>query len=68
MRWLRERGRGLAVGGVVVPIVPSAILFDLLNGGDKEWDWPPYRDLAYRGDRRGGARLRLGQYRRGPGS
>ncbi len=48
MRWLRERGRGLAVGGVVVPIVPSAILFDLLNGGDKEWDWPPYRDLAYR--------------------
>src|SRR5580698_5498154 len=47
MRWLRERGRGLAVGGVVVPIVPSAILFDLLNGGDKNWDWPPYRDLAY---------------------
>src|SRR4029077_12646657 len=47
MRWLRERGRGLAVGGVVVPIVPSAILFDLLNGGDKGWDWPPYRDLAY---------------------
>jgi L-aminopeptidase/D-esterase-like protein len=48
MRWLRERGRGLAVGGVVVPIVPTAILFDLLNGGDKDWDWPPYRDLAYR--------------------
>jgi L-aminopeptidase/D-esterase-like protein len=48
MRWLRERGRGVAVGGVVVPIVPGAILFDLLNGGDKGWDWPPYRDLAYR--------------------
>src|SRR3954465_12324687 len=48
MRWLRERGRGLAVGGVVVPIVPTAILFDLLNGGDKGWDWPPYRDLAHR--------------------
>jgi L-aminopeptidase/D-esterase-like protein len=47
MRWLRERGRGLAVGGVVVPIVPGAILFDLLNGGDKDWDWPPYRELAY---------------------
>jgi L-aminopeptidase/D-esterase-like protein len=47
MRWLRERGRGLAVGGVVVPIVPTAILFDLLNGGDKGWDWPPYRELAY---------------------
>ena len=24
MRWLRERGRGVAVGGVVVPIVPTA--------------------------------------------
>jgi L-aminopeptidase/D-esterase-like protein len=48
MRWLRERGRGVAVGGAVVPIVPGAILFDLLNGGDKAWDWPPYRDLAYR--------------------
>ena len=47
MRWLRERGRGLAIADVVVPIVPTAILFDLLNGGDKQWDWPPYRDLAY---------------------
>jgi L-aminopeptidase/D-esterase-like protein len=47
MRWLRERGRGLSVGGTVVPIVPTAILFDLLNGGDKDWDWPPYRELAY---------------------
>jgi len=47
MRWMRERGRGLTVGSAVVPIVPTAILFDLLNGGDKGWDWPPYRDLAY---------------------
>ena len=47
MRWLRERGRGLAIADVVVPIVPTAILFDLLNGGDKRWDWPPYRELAY---------------------
>jgi len=47
MRWLRERGRGVAIADVVVPIVPSAILFDLLNGGDKTWDWPPYPQLAY---------------------
>ncbi len=47
--WLRERGRGFAVGSVRVPIVPGAILFDLLNGGDKEWgDEPPYRLLARR--------------------
>jgi L-aminopeptidase/D-esterase-like protein len=46
--WLRERGRGLPVRDVRVPIVPSAILFDLLNGGDKNWDhFPPYRDLGY---------------------
>lgn len=46
--WLRERGRGLPVRTVRVPIVPSAILFDLLNGGDKEWGrYPPYRELGY---------------------
>jgi L-aminopeptidase/D-esterase-like protein len=28
--------------------VPGAIMFDLLNGGDKAWGrFPPYRDLAY---------------------
>lgn len=32
---LRRAGRGFAVGGQRVPIVPVAILFDLLNGGDK---------------------------------
>jgi L-aminopeptidase/D-esterase-like protein len=48
MKWMRERNRGVAIADVVVPIVPSAILFDLLNGGDKGWDWPPYRELAYR--------------------
>jgi len=32
----------------VVPIVPGAIVFDLLNGGDKSWGrFPPYRDLGY---------------------
>lgn len=46
--WLRERGRGLPVGATRVPIVPSAVLFDLLNGGAKDWGgFPPYRDLAY---------------------
>ncbi len=46
--YLRERGRGFAVGPARVPIVPGAILFDLLNGGDKDWGrHSPYRDLAY---------------------
>lgn len=47
MRWLKEHGRGVAIADTVVPIVPTAILFDLLNGGVKDWDWPPYRELAY---------------------
>jgi D-aminopeptidase len=46
--YLRERGRGFAIGTALVPIVPGAVLFDLLNGGDKAWGrFPPYRDLAY---------------------
>jgi D-aminopeptidase len=46
--YLREQGRGFAVGQARVPIVPGAILFDLLNGGDKGWGrYPPYRELAY---------------------
>ncbi|UHC18815.1 P1 family peptidase [Methylobacterium currus] len=45
---LAETGRGFAVGAARVPIVPAAILFDLLNGGDKDWGrFPPYRDLGY---------------------
>jgi D-aminopeptidase len=44
---LREQGRGFAIGPARVPIVPSATMFDLLNGGDKEWGpFSPYRDLG----------------------
>jgi L-aminopeptidase/D-esterase-like protein len=46
--WLAEQGRGYAVRGAMVPIVPAAIIFDLLNGGDKNWGrFAPYRDLGY---------------------
>ena len=44
----KDQGRGFAVGTARVPIVPAAILFDLLSGGDKDWGrFPPYRDLGY---------------------
>lgn len=43
---LVRRGRGYPVGDVRVPIVPAAILFDLLNGGDKNWSANPYRELG----------------------
>jgi L-aminopeptidase/D-esterase-like protein len=46
--WLAEQGRGLAVRGAIIPIVPGAICFDLLNGGNKKWGrFAPYRDLGY---------------------
>ena len=46
--WLREKGRGFQVREARVPIVPGAILFDLLSGGDKNWGrYPPYRELGY---------------------
>jgi L-aminopeptidase/D-esterase-like protein len=45
---LREAGRGFAVGPVRVPIVVGAILFDLLNGGDKNWGrFTPYPQLGF---------------------
>lgn len=45
---LREIGRGLQVGTTRVPIVPQAILMDLLNGGNKDWGLhSPYRDMGY---------------------
>jgi D-aminopeptidase len=45
---LRSIGRGYAVGDARVPLVPAAILFDLVNGGDKDWGrYPPYRELGF---------------------
>jgi L-aminopeptidase/D-esterase-like protein len=47
--FLRTQGRGfeIAPGAPRVPIVPGAILFDLANGGDKDWgEEPPYRALG----------------------
>ncbi len=46
--WLAEHGRGFPVGDARIPIVPGAVMFDMLNGGNKKWGrFPPYRDLGY---------------------
>src|SRR5271169_3444183 len=46
--WLAEQGRGFEVRGAIIPIVPGAICFDLLNGGNKKWGrFAPYRDLGF---------------------
>lgn len=58
---LREQGRGFAIGAVRVPIVPGAILFDLLNGGNKDWGrFAPYRDLGFAAVGNAGADFALG--------
>lgn len=46
MDGLRAMGRGFAVGNMRVPIVPAAILFDLGNGGAKDWAQNPYAGLG----------------------
>ncbi|WP_264211605.1 P1 family peptidase [Leisingera thetidis] len=43
---LRAKGRGFPAGPARVPLVPGAILFDLLNGGRKDWEQNPYRALG----------------------
>ncbi|HET9068904.1 MAG TPA: P1 family peptidase [Amaricoccus sp.] len=43
---LRSLGRGFRAGPAVVPIVPAAILFDLANGGEKDWPANPYPALG----------------------
>ena len=38
--------RGYAIAGQHIPIIPAAILFDLANGGDKQWTENPYYQLG----------------------
>ena len=45
MRWMEERKRGLVVGGGVVPIIPTAVVYDLAPLG--RFDARPTADMAY---------------------
>ena len=45
---LRKAGRGFVATGYSIPLVPAAILFDLSNGGDKNWSENPYPELGRR--------------------
>jgi D-aminopeptidase len=59
--FLREQGRGFAIRDVRVPLISGAVLFDLLNGGDKNWGrFPPYRDLGYAAAAAAGESFALG--------
>jgi len=66
---LREKGIGFRVGGALVPVVPAAILFDLINGGDKDWGrYPPYRELGYEAVANAGPDFRIGTAGAGTGA
>jgi D-aminopeptidase len=65
---LREMGRGLPVGTARVPIVPGAILFDLLNGGEKDWAENPYPALGRRAFAARGSDFPLGTVGAGTGA
>lgn len=60
---LSVAGIGIEIGKapMTVPVVPSAILFDLGNGGDKAWGLePPYRRLGIEALRAVGLDFALG--------
>lgn len=52
MQAMRAEGRGLKIAGEIVPIVPCAIIFDLLAGapadGPKSWEDPVWWTLGAR--------------------
>ncbi len=69
--WLNQRQRGFAFGDQphVCPIVPAACLFDLTNGGNKQWgDMPPYRDWGIEACKGAGEKFELGNHGAGMGA
>ena len=67
--WLRDHNRGFEVGPVRVPIVPAAILFDLINGGSKNWEGAsPYSELGYQAASQAAPDFELGSFGAGAGA
>ena len=66
---LHEKGIGFFAGPYCIPIVPAAILFDLANGGNKDWGrYPPYRELGYEAANNAGRNFEIGTAGAGTGA
>jgi L-aminopeptidase/D-esterase-like protein len=65
MRWLEQQGRGVALEGGVVPIVPAAVVFDLPVGG---WDRRPTADFGYAAAQSASAEVAVGTVGAGTGA
>jgi L-aminopeptidase/D-esterase-like protein len=59
--YLRQQGTGFPVGNVRVPLVSQAVVFDLNNGGNKDWGlYPPYRELGFQAAEKADLKFDLG--------
>jgi L-aminopeptidase/D-esterase-like protein len=65
MRWLEEQGRGVALDGGVVPIVPAAVVFDLPVGS---WRCRPDAEFGYQAAASAGTDVAIGTVGAGVGS
>jgi L-aminopeptidase/D-esterase-like protein len=65
MTWLEQQGRGVAMAGGVVPIVPAAVVFDLPVGG---WACRPTADFGYAAAQSAGTDFALGSVGAGTGA
>ena len=65
---LRLQKRGFSVGPVQVPIVPAAIIFDLLNGGASDWTDNPYSALGQQAFAAAHSEFKLGTVGAGTGA
>lgn len=67
--WLAARGRCFNEWGFCVPVVVGATIFDLVNGGSKDWGYEaPYRDLAMRAAESASLDIALGNVGAGLGA
>ncbi|WP_158169836.1 P1 family peptidase [Mycolicibacterium smegmatis] len=65
MTWLEEQGRGVAMEGGVVPIVPAAVIFDLPVGA---WGARPTAQFGYEAAASAGTEFALGTVGAGVGA
>ncbi|UUO03244.1 P1 family peptidase [Mycolicibacterium novocastrense] len=65
MRYLEEQGRGVALDGGVVPIVPAAVVFDLPVGG---WQCRPTAEFGYAAAAAAGTEVAIGAVGAGTGA
>ncbi|MEC9326006.1 MAG: P1 family peptidase [Actinomycetota bacterium] len=65
MSWLEPHGRGVALDGGVVPIVPAAVIFDLPVGG---WQCRPDAQFGYRAAEAAGVEVGIGTVGAGVGA